>query len=322
MPKHAPRPDAYDSPWKQALHVFLRAFLEFYFADVSAEIDWSRGYESLDKELQRIARRAKIGRRMADKLFKVWLKSGVEHWLLIHIEVQREYDKDFEQRMFQYNIAAYQMYNRHVVSLAALCDDRRDWRPTTFRYGLWGCQTGIVFRIAKLLDFAGQVAELEASANPFAAVTLADCKARETQHEPGNRKLWKLRVVKGLYQRNWSKDQIVLLFVLIDEMMGLPDDWEKAFDADLTAFEEKQHVRYVSSIERLGYQRGVEEGIEKGREEGLREGIALVLDARFGASGLKLLPKVNALGELAQLRKFSRFLKTAKTLKEVRDYFG
>lgn len=133
-------------------------------------------------------------------------------------------------------------------------------------------------------------------------------------------------MVKGLYQRNWSKDQIVLLFVLIDEMMGLPDDWEKAFDADLTAFEEEQHVRYVSSIERLGYQRGVEEGIEKGiekgREEGLLEGIALVLDARFGASGLKLLPKVNALGELAQLRKFSRFLKTAKTLKEVRDYFG
>jgi hypothetical protein len=43
----------------------------------------------LDKELQRIVPRAKQGRRTVDKLVKVWLKSGEERWLLIHVEVAR-----------------------------------------------------------------------------------------------------------------------------------------------------------------------------------------------------------------------------------------
>ena len=42
----------------------------------------------LDKELQPIVRRAKQGRRYVDKLVKVWLKSGEERWLLVHVEVQ------------------------------------------------------------------------------------------------------------------------------------------------------------------------------------------------------------------------------------------
>ncbi len=318
MPKHSPKPDEYDSPWKQALQVFLRAFLEFYFPDIAADIDWARGYESLDKELNRIARRAKVGKRLADKLFKVWLKNGAEHWILIHIEIQREFDPNFAERMFQYNIAAYQMYNRHVVSLAALCDDRHDWRPTTFQFGLWGSVTGLTFRIAKLLDFAAKVEELEASGNPFAAVTLADCKARETQHDPMNRMIWKLRVVKGLYQRNWTKEQIVLLFVLIDEMMGLPPELDKSFDDDLTAFEEEKHVRYVSSVERLGYERG----IEKGREEGLAENLAVLMKAKFGAAGLRLLPKVQSLRGEKELRMFFEFAITAKSVKELRDYLS
>ena len=35
----------YDSPWKEALERFLRAFLEFFFPEMFARIDWSRGYE-------------------------------------------------------------------------------------------------------------------------------------------------------------------------------------------------------------------------------------------------------------------------------------
>ena len=110
MAKKPLTPDEYDSPyWKSTLQLFLQAFLEFFFADIAADIDWTRGYQLLDKELAKIARRAKIGKILADKLFKVWLKGGREHWLLVHIEVQSEYDKDFAERMFRYNIAAYQM---------------------------------------------------------------------------------------------------------------------------------------------------------------------------------------------------------------------
>lgn len=74
---------------------------------------------------------------------------------------------------------------------------------------------------------------------------------------------------------------------------------------------------YLSSIERNALAKGREEG----REEGLLEGIELVLDARFGQSGRRLLSKVRALGDVSELRRFARFLKTAKTLADVRGYF-
>ena len=51
-------------------------------------IDWSQGYEFLDKELQQVVRDAEMGRRWADKLVKVRLKTGIEAFLYIHIEVQ------------------------------------------------------------------------------------------------------------------------------------------------------------------------------------------------------------------------------------------
>src|SRR5688572_14303528 len=132
MAKRARTSGEYDSPWKEALQVYLSYFLAFFFPDIHADIDWSRGYHALDKEFHKIARKAKAGKRIADKLFKVWLKDGTEHWLLIHVEIQGDYEKAFPERMFDYNSAVRQLYNKDVVSLTVLCDDRPGWRPTTF----------------------------------------------------------------------------------------------------------------------------------------------------------------------------------------------
>jgi hypothetical protein len=44
----------YDSPWKEALEAYFPLFLAFFFPEVHTAIDWSRGYELLDKELQQV----------------------------------------------------------------------------------------------------------------------------------------------------------------------------------------------------------------------------------------------------------------------------
>src|ERR1700730_11773444 len=74
----------YDSPWKEALDAYFEPFLALLFPQVHRQIDWSRGYESLDKEFQQVVRAAEVGRRYVDKLVKVWTKEGVECWVLIH----------------------------------------------------------------------------------------------------------------------------------------------------------------------------------------------------------------------------------------------
>ena len=94
----------YDGPWKEILETYFEAFMRFFFPKAAADIDWSRGYEFLDKELQQVVRDAELGRRLVDKLVKVWRKNGAETWILIHIEVQGQKEETFTERMYVYNI--------------------------------------------------------------------------------------------------------------------------------------------------------------------------------------------------------------------------
>ena len=167
----------YDSPWKEALDRYFELCMAFFFPWIHAEIDWTRGYEMLDKELQPIVRRARHGRRYVDKLVKVWLKSGEERWLLIHIEVQARKEGDFPERMHVYNHRIFDRYGREVISLAILADDDPSWRPGRYEYGRWGFRTITEFPVVKLLDYAPEYQELEANPNPFAVVVLAHLKA-------------------------------------------------------------------------------------------------------------------------------------------------
>jgi hypothetical protein len=58
----------YDSPWKEAIENYSQECLEFFFPLAAKDIDWQRGYNFLDKELQQIAPDAEIGRRYVDKV--------------------------------------------------------------------------------------------------------------------------------------------------------------------------------------------------------------------------------------------------------------
>jgi hypothetical protein len=227
--------------------------------------------------------------------------------------VQGEAEGAFPERMFVYNYRIYDRYNRSVVSLAVLTDDRPDWRPDEFGYGGWGFRTQIRYGVAKLLDHAKDSARLESDPNPFAAVVLAHLRTLDTRDDPAGRRGWKLQLVKGLYGRGWNAEDVRQLFRVIDWMMTLPDQLQQQFRQELARFEEEKHVPYVTSIERLAKQEGVQEGLR----EGLVEGIAVALEARFGAAGKKLMPQIRALDDVAILRSLLKATSKARTTKDI-----
>jgi hypothetical protein len=302
-----------DSPWKEALELFLPPFLQFFFPHIYDAIDWSRGYLSLDKELQQITADAGSGRRLADKLFKVWRKDGQEAWLLIHVEIQGRPEAGFPERMFQYSYRIYDRYRRPVVSLAVLCDDRADWRPNRFEISTWGCTIALDFPIVKLLDYRGREEELERSRNPFAAVVLAQLKELETRQDSQGRWEWKVRLMKGLYERGLSAEAVRQMLRLIDWMLKLPEELEERLQEEIHRFEKERKMPYVTSFERIATRRGIEQGLSQGLLEGI--GVALVL--KFGASGKKLLPKARKL-DVEELRTLAQAIPTAKSLSELK----
>ncbi len=304
----------YDSPWKEALDVFFEAFLNLFFPAAHADIDWSRGCESLDKELRQVVRDAEIGRRFVDKLVKVWLRNGDEQWILIHVEVQTSEDPKFAWRMYVYNYRLFDLYNREVASFAVLGDDNPRWRPDRFGYNRWGVKAGIEFPIVKLLDYADRRRELNVSENPFATVILAHLDTLETRNDQHDRKERKFLLFTQLQKRGWGEKRIRQLLRLIDWMMDLPKPLEIAFLHQIEQYKKEKHMPYVTSLERFERSEAINEGIT----QGITQGIAVALNVKFGKSALLLMPEIQAITDRDKLESILEAIESAASPEALR----
>ncbi len=306
----------FDSPWKDVIERYFEDFIAFFFPQAHGEIDWTRDYEFLDKELQQVVRDAELGRRLADKLVKVWRIGGEEAWVLIHVEVQSQEETNFAERMYVYHYRIYDRYKRSVASIAILGDERDSWRPNQFGYELWGSEVRFRFPVVKLLDYQ-QWSALEDSSNPFATVVMAHLKAQETRADRSRRFEWKLTITRRLYERRFSREDVLNLFQFIDWVMSLPEELEQQFWREVIQYEEERRMPYITSVERIGIQKGRVQGIR----EGLLEGISLGLKLKFGREGLGVLPEISALQDVEQLRAILAGLETAHTVSELRQIY-
>jgi hypothetical protein len=245
----------FDNPWKSIIELYFREFLQFFFPQIEAEIDWDRPIQFLDNELQKIVRDAENPKRYADKLVQVYRKDGQAALVIIHAEIQSQEETIFPLRMYTYNYRLRDKYNCPIVSLAILGDDSKIWRPHHYTDSLWGCTTHFEFPIVKLADYAQNWAALEANMNPFAVVVMAHLKAKETRNKLNDRKDWKFHLITMLHHRGYSERDIMELYNFLDWLFNLPKDLEQQLQNELTAFEEANKMKYITSIERLSQQK-------------------------------------------------------------------
>ncbi len=230
----------YDETWKEITGKYFELFLMFFYPKIHQQINWQRKPISLDKELEKITASAKTQKRHADKLFKVWLKDNQEIWILIHIEVQSQYDKEFPQRMFIYNYRAFDLYNQPVISLAILGDESKSWYPNSYQYGMGNSELIFKFSTVKLLDYKWE--ELEQNNNVFAIVVMAHLKTKATNNNLTLREEWKSHLSRLLYQRGYNQKEIADLLKVIDLMMSLPKELQISFEEKLTNYQEGQKM--------------------------------------------------------------------------------
>ena len=288
-PPRKPR-NQFDQPWKQAIEKQLAQFIAFFAPKLYRLIDWDRKPVSLNTELRRWRRQSATPDRRADSLFEVYLENGDEHYVLIHLEVQTSEDEAFAERMFEYAYRAWDRHRKRLAAVAVLGDRSLDFRPDRFGWELSETEMVYRFPIIKLIDYRDRWQELEESRNIFAVVVMAFLKTQETSHDPQARFQWKWRLMRLLYERRYSREEIVTLYQLIDWMLDLPDEQDIIFEADLESLEAELNMPYLTSIERRALQRGIEQGIEqgiergveRGRSEGRLEQLKTLLEHRFG----------------------------------------
>ena len=299
-------PDDYDSPWKEAVESYFPEFIEFYFPDASQQIDWVRGYQFLDQELRAVVQDAELGKRFVDKLAKVALRDGSERWVYVHLEVQGSAQAEFAERMFVYNYRLYDRYRQPVASLAVLADSTANWRPNHFGFAVLGCEHELRFPAVKLLDYAAQQDQLYQNPNPFALVTLAHLLTQATRQDMNARFAAKWKLVQLLYQRGWDKQQVIDLFSVLDWMMRLPEQLKRSLWHNIEVLEEQEKMRYVTSVEQIGIEKGLLQGMQRGLMQGRAEGrlegeqsgeakaLRRLLQKRFGPLSEDVLARLQA----------------------------
>ena len=291
-------PDDYDSPWKEAVESYFPEFIEFYFPEASQQIAWARGYQFLDQELRAVVQDAELGKRFVDKLAKVALRDGSERWVYVHLEVQGSAQAEFAERMFVYNYRLYDRYRQPVASLAVLADTTANWRPNHFGFAVLGCEHELRFPAVKLLDYAAQQDLLYSNPNPFALVTLAHLLTQATRQDMNARFAAKWKLVQLLYQRGWGKQQVIDLFSVLDWMMRLPEQLKRSLWHNIEVLEEQEKMRYVTSVEQIGIEKGLLLGRLEGEQSGIAKGEAYalrrLLQKRFGPLSDDVLARLQA----------------------------
>jgi hypothetical protein len=255
---------SFDSPWKDIVETYLPEFFAFFFPDAYTAIDWERGFDFLDQELRQVVRDAELGKRFVDKLVKVYLKDGEETWILIHLEIQSQYESQFAERIYVYNYRIFDKYRRRVASFIVLGDENTNWRPSEFGYEIFGCQVNFSFPVVKLLDLGQDWEALVNNRNPFATVVMAHLKAHQTRNNRQERLEWKLSLTRRLYQQGYQRQDVINLFRFIDWLMSLPKNLEQEFWREIRQLEEETRMPYITSVERLGIEQGIEQGMQRG----------------------------------------------------------
>jgi hypothetical protein len=286
-----------DTPWKQILESYFPQFMAFFFPEAYSQIDWSRGFEFLDGELQQVTLEAETGKRIVDKLAKVYLRNGDEQWIAAHIEIQNQKEAEFGERVFVYYARLRDKFKREVASFAVLGDTDVNWRPNSFTRETLGFNVQASFPIVKLVDYKKRKEELAASDNPFAVVVQAHLAAQATKGKESQqrRRKQKFDLITMMYQRGYSRQEVIDLFRFIEWVMTLPPELEKAFKQDLITYEDEKNMPYISNLER--------ESEAKGRDAGKVELVIKLLNRRVGKISEETLAKIEKLpiGQLEQL---------------------
>jgi hypothetical protein len=119
-------------------------------------------------------------------------------------------------------------------------------------------------------------------------------------------------LVRSLYERGYERQDILELFRFIDWVLRLPKALEDPFWAELSAYEETRHMPYITSVERIGFKKGIEQGLQQGEALVLKR----LLTRRFGPLPEEVENKL-AQADRSQLESWADRVLDAKSLEEV-----
>lgn len=285
------KPVSQDNLWKKVITDLFEDFLLFFLPDFHAQVDFSKPVEFLQQELFKEIIEDQKGRKMADQIAKVHLKSGEEQWVLVHTEVQARVGDDFPLRMFQYYYRIFDRHQQKIVAIALFTDEAK---KGNHRYEAIYFGTELTYTYNKFIiaDFDEQ--NLIDSPKLFSRVLLAAKYMNESKQNMSLRQKYKRALLRDvLTSGTISKTEIRAVLYFVDYLLKLPKELSEQLteeirieirgeDTQMLELHKEDLPPTIVSILALEHQEGIEKGIEQGRlrekEKVVRESLQMNLD--------------------------------------------
>jgi hypothetical protein len=234
----------HDQLFKELINAFFREFVELFFPQIAARIDFSR-VEFLDSEV--FTDIPEGDARRPDVVAKVWTLEGMPEILLYHIEVQATRNKSFPYRMFEYYALLRLRHKLPVLpSVLYLTPGAGGLTTETYTESLFG-QDIVSFRyhVIGLPDL--HVEDWQAPGNPLAGALHSGMKV--SKHERVARKLASVREV---FESRANEAQSALLLAVIDNRLQLSAQEDQEMETTAKANPEPIADKYFTTVHAWG----------------------------------------------------------------------
>lgn len=263
-----------DRIWKNVLEKFFISFTEFFLPELHKNIDFSKPIKFLDNELSKITQKSEGKNRASDKLVEVSLNDGTNRWVLVHIEVQDARKTDFAFRMFQYYYRIFDKFNKKIVAISIYTDDNGKFKPSEYNDTFFGTEINYKFNIYKVLDQKNNIVKLKESTNPFSLVILASLYFLESKKDENKRYNFKIELVKLLFKKGYTNQEIKELFDFIDILVKFKSEQlEIKYLEEVDKMAKTKEKPLIGSYNKMLIDRGSKnrdiEIILNGKKEGL-----------------------------------------------------
>jgi predicted transposase/invertase (TIGR01784 family) len=253
----------HDRLFKELIRVFFREFVELFFPDAHAAIDYSEVH-FLDQEVFTDVTTGE--KRRIDLLVQVKLK-GEPTAIIVHVENQAYRQQEFNERMFVYFSRLYEKHRMKILPIAVFSHGDKRIEPDGFE---------VTFPFHDVLKFSFYKLELHQhdwrkyikQDNPTAAALL--CRMKYSQEERVQVKKEFLRMLVRL-QLDPARTQLVVGF--FDQYLKLNEEEEKQLKEEIQELN-PQETEEIFRIETSWERRGRIEGNIEGKIEVARRMLA------------------------------------------------
>ena len=204
---------AYDQNWKEIVTHLTAEFIEFFFPELFALIDFSIEFEFLEQEFYTILEQAdekdkgKHKKRYTDKLVKVYLKNGEIEYIFVHIEFQGDKGQDIAVRMYRYYRRIEEKLNKNITAIVIYTSANVPKVNNCYKNEHFGTEISYKFNTYQIRKQSET--ELLKSSNPFALVVLANLYVIQTKQDDPQRLIFKKKLYELAFAANYSEAQSV-----------------------------------------------------------------------------------------------------------------